>query len=220
MLMQNKSQKYFLLFVVSFLFFQCSQEFEIEGSLYPTVETYLAEDVTEQGAVLNGEILYTGTEVVIDHGFVYGYIPKPDFESAERVALGGLEKPGKFQGMASRNLVKGQEFIVRAYAKTKNYLVYGNETSFISKGNILPELKGFFPAEGAIGDTVYLVGEGFSTALARNIVTFNAATAVRVRATTDTLTVVVPAGAKAGENKINLTIGFHSLTFEKSFIVK
>ena len=218
--MQNKSRKYFLLFVVFFLFFQCSQEFEIEGSLHPTVETYLPGGVTEQGAILKGEVLYTGSEAIIDHGFVYGDIPKPDIESAERISLGGMEKPGKFQGFANRNLVKDKEYIVRAYAKTKSYLVYGSETSFISKGSTLPELKGFFPAEGVVGDTVYLIGEGFSSALAKNVVTFNGVTATIASATTDTLTVAIPVEAKAGENKISLSIGVHSLGFEKIFKVK
>jgi N-acetylneuraminic acid mutarotase len=220
MLMQNNSRKYFFIFSIFFLFFQCSQEFEVEETLHPKVETYSPEEITEQRAVLNGEILYTGSEAITDHGFVYADLPRPSIENAETVSLGATDKAGKYQVPASRNMRKDNRYYVKAYAKTKSYLVYGNEISFISKGGSIMAIKRFFPAEGVAGDTVYLIGEGFSTVPAQSIVTFNGATAIVAKATPDTLTVTVPKEVKAGENKITLSSGTNFFSFEKKLNVK
>lgn len=218
--MQNNYRKYFILFGAFFLFLQCSQEFELEDSLHPKVETYAPVEVTEQGAILEGEILTTGNEAILEHGFVYGQMSWPTIEEADKVSLGALDKPIKFQGTANHNLEKDKKYNVRAYARTTNHLVYGNQTSFISKGGAVTKLKSFFPAEGVVGDTVYLIGEGFSTASAQNSVSFNQALAMVVKASSDTLAVIVPKEVKAGENIITLKVGTFTLALENKFIVK
>jgi N-acetylneuraminic acid mutarotase len=217
--MQSCSRKYLSLIGIFLLFLQCSQEFGLEEKLYPTVETFIPSEVTENGANLKGELLFIGKEAILDLGFVYRNIPNPDIENAERISLGKTESPLRFQEFANRNLVKGKTYYVRTYAQTKSYLVYGNEVSFVSKGSSAPESKEFFPVEGVVGDTILLTGKGFSSFSAHNEVKFNMISVPVIKASSDTLWVVLPPASEPGENEISLKVGDYTVTFEKYFIV-
>ncbi|MHA4809015.1 IPT/TIG domain-containing protein [Flavitalea flava] len=78
-----------------------------------------------------------------------------------------------------------------------------------------PQLVSFDPAEGPMGFTVVLNGANFSSSLTGNTVTFNGKTAIVSAATSNRLTVTVPAGA--GDGKIAVQTGGQTVTSATGF---
>jgi len=79
-----------------------------------------------------------------------------------------------------------------------NYDADGNLTSIVTPSAGDLAIAGFTPPTGAIGTTVAIFGQGFSTTLAGNVVKFNGVPAVVSTATPNRLSVSVPAGATTG----------------------
>ncbi|MCA8941122.1 MAG: putative Ig domain-containing protein [Planctomycetes bacterium] len=69
-----------------------------------------------------------------------------------------------------------------------------------------PILASLSPSSGVAGGTITLLGAGFSTTPASNIVTFDATAAVVLQATANALTVEVPSGL-AASSEVRVTIG-------------
>jgi hypothetical protein len=61
-----------------------------------------------------------------------------------------------------------------------------------------PSITSFSPASGAVGATVTITGNNFSTTAANNLITFNGVAAVVTSSTVNTITTVVPPGASTG----------------------
>src|ERR1700679_3790744 len=70
-------------------------------------------------------------------------------------------------------------------------------TSTLSSGSALA-IFNFTPVQGAIGSTVTIQGQSFSTTASADTVQFNGVTAVVSAATATALTVTVPSGATTG----------------------
>ena len=75
----------------------------------------------------------------------------------------------------------------------------------------------FAPVAGAVGSTVTIQGNGFSTTPASNIVKFNGVAATVTSATATQLTVKVPASATTG--LISLTVASSTVTSDSAFTV-
>jgi len=67
------------------------------------------------------------------------------------------------------------------------------------KENPPPSIDSYSPTDGIEGTVVIIKGSNFSLTLEDNIVKFNGITATVTSATSNTLTVIVPAGASSGE---------------------
>jgi len=78
-------------------------------------------------------------------------------------------------------------------------------------------LLNFNPTSAAPGASVTLVGSGFSTTLANDLVSFNGAAATVTAATANTLTVTVPNSATTGHVKV--TVAANSVTSLTNFTV-
>lgn len=98
-----------------------------------------------------------------------------------------------------------------------NYDANGNLTSIVTPaaGNLA--IAGFTPPAGAIGTTVAIFGQGFSTTLANNVVKFNGVPVAVSAATPNRLTVSVPAGATTG--LISVSTAGASVNSANAFVV-
>jgi len=79
-------------------------------------------------------------------------------------------------------------------------------------------LFAFSPAQGNVGTTVTIQGQGFSSTLANDSVSFNGSIATVVSATTTQLVTNVPSGASTGP--ITVTVGGQTAASATSFVVE
>lgn len=83
----------------------------------------------------------------------------------------------------------------------------------IYRGSLKPTITSFSPATGYVGSTVIITGSNFDTAAAKNIVYFGATKATVTAAKSDSLWVMVPAGATLGQITVtNLTRGLSCMS--------
>lgn len=80
-----------------------------------------------------------------------------------------------------------------------------------------PTLTSFTPPSGAPGTVVRLIGTGFSSSAAANVVKFNGTVATVIATTSATLDTTVPAGATTGP--ISVTVSGQTGTSSTSFVV-
>ena len=101
------------------------------------------------------------------------------------------------------------------------FTVIANGLSVTSSGSfaVLPAIASFSPASGPVGTTVTIVGSGFSTTAANNIVTFNGVTVAASTATGTSLTVAVPSAAPVGAGPIAVTVSGKTATSAGNFTV-
>jgi hypothetical protein len=78
-------------------------------------------------------------------------------------------------------------------------------------------ITGFSPLQGAVGSTVTISGNNFSTTPANNIVKFNGVVTTVTNASQSTLTVTVPVGATTGA--ITVQVGSQTVTSSTSFTI-
>src|SRR6266481_6559441 len=103
---------------------------------------------------------------------------------------------------------------------TYNYDAVGNLLS-ITRSTSSPSalaIFGFSPAQGSVGQTVAIQGQNFSATPSANTVQFNGTTATVTAATTNSLTVTVPAGATTGV--ISVAVGTATANSSGPFTVQ
>ncbi|NBW36809.1 MAG: hypothetical protein EBR30_17645 [Cytophagia bacterium] len=81
-----------------------------------------------------------------------------------------------------------------------------------------PSISGFTPTSGAIGATVTISGNNFSTTIANNQVKFGAINATVTAATATSITTTVPAGASTG--KISVTVNGQTAISTNDFVIE
>lgn len=102
---------------------------------------------------------------------------------------------------------------------TYNYDAVGNLLS-ITRSTTSPSalaIFGFSPAQGSVGQTVAIQGQNFSATPSANTVQFNGTAATVTAATTNSLTVTVPAGATTG--LISVAVGTATANSSTNFTV-
>lgn len=210
-----------LIILVGLLSITCSDD-EVATRSYPAIETKAVTEINQGGANLNAEILNTGNSGISDHGFVYDDVPSPTLDKSDRISLGETTQKGTFSALVNRNLIKDKKYYVKAYsiAKNNNFIVYGQEVEFISLGGSTPEIEDFVPKQGVIGDTVMLIGTGFSNVLSNNIIHFgqNASTVVKVD--DSKLWCIVPTSTITGENELSITLGGNKIKASSKFLLQ
>jgi len=201
-------------------FITCSEE-EQASRAYPSVDTQAVTLIQEDGATFNAEILSIGTAGISDHGFVYGDASGPRLGTSETISLGAIKSTGAYSAFANRSLTKDKTYYVQAYAITKDtqVVVYGQEVQFKSLGGSPPEFHDFFPKHGVTGDTITVVGSGFSNVAANNTVTFGGKSKLAFKATSDTIWCIVPPTVSPGENAIEVKTGQITLNLDTKFVV-
>ncbi|MHB1950555.1 MAG: IPT/TIG domain-containing protein [Acidiferrobacteraceae bacterium] len=97
------------------------------------------------------------------------------------------------------------------------YDALGNILSIQSVPSGQLALLSFTPGQGTVGTRVTLTGNGFSTTLSSNAVTFNGIAATVLSASSTQLVVTVPSGASTGP--ISVTVGASTVTSHSDFVV-
>lgn len=186
----KKSYIIFVLVSIFIFLLSCNEENPIERG-YPKVITENPTNITEEGVVFNGNINNYENLDIIEYGFLW------DFRSAlsnfiDKKVLVNNFNGGKFSAIINSTLIKDQTYFVRAYAKTDKYTIYGNKISFKSQGSNAPEINNVIPKSGTWGDTIKVIGKGFSYVKRFNKVTFNNVVSEVVISNDSVITCIVP----------------------------
>lgn len=220
--MQCTSRKIFckiLIIIPSIIIITTCQEEEVSLRDYPRLKTLEVSNINSRGAIFNAEIITKGNSDIIDHGFVWGESEEITIEYAEIISLGKINEVGKFSTEITTTLEKGKSYNVKAYLKTPDKIVYGQKVNFISLGSSAPQIEGFEPKNGDIGDTITIIGADFSRYLEKNIVKFGKYNSDIIFANRDTLKVIVPDFFDRPNPKISIASGGSSVTSDSSFLL-
>lgn len=192
-----KSRFYSLILITTFslcLATACENE-ELEQRPYPRMKTLAVNNITEQGATFNAEILLDGVEDVVEYGFVWSVERiNPNIHHSNRLIYKKAMGEGKFSDHISTTLMTDTTYNVRAFAKTQNHTIYGDLVKFKSKGSGAPKVHSVLSESGITDDVVIIKGSSFSYVWSENKVFIGGVEAYRVPLTTTdtTITVRVP----------------------------
>ena len=190
-----------LVIILPFFCITCQKEV-VESQRYPRVGTLDVVDVTSEGATFRGDILSLGHSEIIEQGFIWDTIANLSYEYSEKIILKGTNHPGLFKQRINSSLLKNRTYFVKAFLRTKDYLVLGDVVDFVSKGSIPPAIKSISPDYGHWGDTVIIRGERFNSK--SNIVLFGQIEANLIENSDTLLRVIVP----SKKNDLKTTINF------------
>ena len=204
----------FLLFF--FLFCYSCKEEEIPFE-YPRVRTLAITGITQEGAVFHGEVILPGKQEVLETGFVWQEGTHPLLGSSDQKLFEEPILKGQFSASIRTTLKPDTKYYVKAYAKSKDYLVYGQVQSFVSLGSKAPEIVSIEPESGVWGDTVLIKGTNFSYQPKSNLVNFGEVEAQVISATDSLLTVTVPFGPEVEKVNVSVTITGNTASSSQQF---
>jgi|WetSurMetagenome_2_1015567.scaffolds.fasta_scaffold00001_221 N-acetylneuraminic acid mutarotase len=195
----------------------CEEE-KPEPRSYPRIKTLPVTNISENGAVFNGEIYITGDEPIKECGFVWSYHSDPNLNSSDRIKMLPEEVPGRFSAIIPTTLTDGTNYKVRAYLKTEKHLVYGQPVTFDSQGSMAPVINDFTPDSARWGDTLIIKGTNFSYLPYSNQVYFNDIRCPTLKSTDSTIFVSISPYVSSYKNKIKVKIVEDSVIFgDKEF---
>lgn len=158
--------------MVTFTLISCQKEI-IESKDYPRID--ISDEViqSENGIIFKGEILSGGNSPLIEKGFVWGTDYFPDLNSS-RIFVDVQSQTGNYEANVKVDFIKDKIYKVRAFARTKDYLVYSKVMEFkCIYSSPAPEISSFTPKQGQAGDIVKISGKNFSFLPATITVTFD-----------------------------------------------
>ena len=138
--------------------------------------------------------------------------------NSDIVSLGELKNGSSFSSDVTTRLSKEAQYYVRSFLKTDKTTVYGSVVSFQSEGSNGPELISFEPNIGDLGDTITVVGKGFSSLKTENKVFFEGEVSEVIESNGDTVWVKVPESIDS-DAKISVAVSGASSSFSKKFIL-
>jgi hypothetical protein len=193
-----------LLFIA--VFGGCEKDPGLKPRDYTYVVTHEEKENNNSGVTLTGEIYYVAGEID-EYGFVINMSGEPGLDD---YVLAKEGNPGKseFSQRIGVGLEEGSLYYVRAFARSGQQVVYGNEIVFQSEGTPMPEIYDFSPISGRAGDHITLSGRNFSPYAPWNKVFFDDRSAGIVSATETSLVVVLPAIAESREVTISIRYGY------------
>jgi hypothetical protein len=197
-----------------FILNKCEKEKAVPR-IYPRVNTFPVDEISKEGATFSGEIYSLGTENITEHGFVWGTSTVPTYDYNNKILLGPTEKTGEFKAEILTTLVKGTKYAVRAFVKTDEYIVYGQNLSFISLGSGAPQITGFEPESAKLGDTIIIHGKNFSWVSDENIVRLNATICTTAKSSDTVLLVIINTNLTDIKSKISVTIAGNISVYDK-----
>ena len=115
----------------------CNEDDRISRE-FPLIRTFEAKDITPLGVTFHAEIIHVGKQPVISYGFVWGERAQPNLERSEKWIKTGEPAAGQFDLRIETRLKEDVVYYVRSFANTEDYIVYGDEISFLSLGSADP----------------------------------------------------------------------------------
>lgn len=199
------------------LLVKCNKD-EVTGRDYPRIKTLPVTEITPDGARFNAEIIFRGNFEVINYGFVWSEYINPAIENSDRVIYSDNIDSKNFTETIETALKENVSYYVRAFIKTKDFIVYGENISFLSLGSKAPKIQDVFPLEGTVGDTITIRGKNFSYVNQNNDIFFNNFK-TKALASTDSLILVVVPEITTPTNIISVSVTGNSAGFPDSFII-
>ncbi len=167
----------------------CKKEEAIE---YPVILTGEVTHVSDQGATFQARISNFGNKKILEWGFLVSTSENPTLQNGAHVFTAEHSNQEFRSFRVHTSIVKDEVYVVRAYLKTNNEVIYGNQVKFSSKGSQPPVLKGYYPAQARLGDTLTITGSNLWYIKIATKVFFDDVEARVIYATTDTLKAIVP----------------------------
>lgn len=189
---------------------------ERSGIDFPAVTTSENIIVGQDGAQIDFAIEYAGTNSLLDCGVEYRINTEAGSWNSQSLGphTGGSMS---LSAMLYTNLLPDLEYVARAYAKTTDRTVYGNEVVFVSQGSKTPQILAVEPLAADMGDTITIRGKYFSTMSGYNSVWFNTKEAVPVFASDSLLKVLVPRVTSSSKIWISVSANLQKVVYDKPF---
>ncbi len=181
----------FLLVSLLALLVKCDEE-DVISRNYPRLKTLSVTEITSDGARLNAEIIFRGEFEIMNYGFVWGESENPTLESSDRVIYSENIQSERFSETIKTTLKEETLYFVRAFVETDDFIVYGENISFMSLGSRAPNIEVVTPINIFYSDTVTIRGKGFSYLTSQNEVKLGEATAPIISASDTIIKILVP----------------------------
>jgi hypothetical protein len=207
---------FFFFLSIALLITSCKEK-EPTPRAYPRVKTLEVVEIRKSGVSFQAEIIYYANSGIDDHGFVWGTVKNPTINKANQKSLGLKSEIGLFETTINSNLIEGEVYYVRAYAKNKDYVVYGKEVTFKSLGSLPPRITSFTPGSAHLGDTITIEGDNLKALLDEYIIKFDSVLTKVVSAKENSLRVVVPNDLTSKISTISLTLAKQTATSSEKF---
>jgi N-acetylneuraminic acid mutarotase len=179
-----------LIFLVIFLA-KCERD-EITSRNYPRLKTLAVTEITSEGVKFSAEIIFRGNFEVVNYGFVWGENENPTITNSDRTIYSDNIQSKTFYKSVQTTLKKDVSYFVRAFVKTNDYIVYGENMKFLSLGSGAPSITSVTPLEISFCDTVFIKGSNFSYIKDQNSLKFGSVKANIITATDTLIKVSVP----------------------------
>ena len=109
----------------------CSDDSPAPTIDYHQLNGHAVTNITATNATFSAEILISGKEPVLEHGFTWGKTrPFIDREGFGVKNLGSRSGTGRFSATVESRFERNKTYYVRPFVKTATTVVYGNMVSF------------------------------------------------------------------------------------------
>lgn len=173
---------------------------------WPDIVTHEITNITNKGAVFNGQIIQRGNFEIVSYGFVWSKYYNLTLEYSEKVIFRGNPGSEKFSAEILTTLQLGSRYWVKSFVMTPEYTVYGEAASFNSLGSQAPWITSISPAKGKWGDTVRISGAHFSFLNQNNSVLFGSIPAKTISSTDSLIITTVPSVANSEVVTVSVSI--------------
>lgn len=191
------------LFLISVLILSSCDRQLISSGL-PNVITHSAVD---QGDVIrfSGELKNADGTVIDEVGFIWQNNDDPFFKPGFMV-ISKMTGSDFFTAEVSWSMTDAHKYVLRAYAKCGDKIIYGETLAFKSALTLPCQLLRIEPDSAFRGDTIRLVGKGFNRTIQYNKVLIGGKNSVIVGVNDSVLTCVVPLELPKGPNSVNIEV--------------
>lgn len=203
-----------LLFLISALVISSCDRQPISSG-FPNVITLSAKDLGDM-IVFSGELKNDDGTDIDEVGFIWQNdedpIARPGF-----LVRSDASGSGFFTAEVNWSITHDKNFVLRAYAKCGEKMVYGEALVFRSDLSLPCRLIRIEPDSAFRGDTIKLIGEGFNRTLQYNKVIIGGKNSAIVAVNDTVLTCIVPADLAKGLSSVTIVVNGISADFESKF---
>lgn len=168
----------------------CEKDAEVQFKDYPFVITN-SPRIYDSGVEFLADLTNLGNQEILKYGFVWSTESTPTIQDYYKL-FDDKAKKGIYTFNVNSGLAEGKTYYVRAYIRTNQYEVYGNEESFTSQGSLPPEIDDFEPKFGPIGTEVTIKGRNFGLSKKGNKVQFGNVEAIVDSVSENSIIVTIP----------------------------
>jgi hypothetical protein len=206
--------------LISLTFLLILPSCEKEEYRHPVIHTGEVTGISEEGATFHGRIIETGSDKIVDHGFIFGPAQGATPDNTIKISLG---KPAgiDFQHFSNHSLQKGETYFVRSFAVNENNIsFFGRIVKFTSLGSLAPGILSIEPISGTWRDTLTVHGERLGAAPELVRVFINEMEIPLVFHSSDSLKVIVPDALSSKQSAVTVVVAGNSTTYEQVFTLK